>query len=115
MINYDGRRFEPAEAEAKGRIAVYHQEGDLLWGEFTGGRVRRGSLTGACAPDDTIEFAYSMVLDDGDVVSGFCRSTPKVRADGGIDLHEEWERFGRHAASGRSVITEILKETREQR
>jgi hypothetical protein len=115
MINYDGRRFQPAEAEARGRVATYHQDRDLVWGEFTGGRVRRGSLTGTCGPDSTLEFAYSMVLEDGEVISGFCRSTPKMRPDGGVDLHETWERFGRHAASGSSLLTEILHETQEQR
>ncbi|MEU7879389.1 hypothetical protein [Microbispora bryophytorum] len=115
MINYDGRRFRPAEAEARGRVAVYHQEGDLVWGEFSGGRVRRGALTGTRAPDDTLEFAYSMVLDDGQVVSGRCRSTPEFREDGGVDLHEEWERFGPHAATGRSRINEIRDDPREQR
>ena len=115
VISYDGRRFRPAEAEAEGRVATYHQDGDLIWGEFSGGKVRRGSLTGTCAPDDTLRFAYSMVLDDGEVISGYCRSTPEIRADGGIDLHEEWERFGRHAASGHSRLNEIRHDIREQR
>lgn len=115
MINYDGRRFRPAEADAEGRVAIYRQQGDLVWGEFSGGRVRRGSLAGRCAPDSTLEFAYCMVLDDGEVISGHCRSTPELRPDGGVDLHEKWERFGRHTASGVSRINEILHDIREQR
>ncbi|GGX43508.1 MULTISPECIES: hypothetical protein [Streptomyces] len=107
MINYDGRRFRPAEADAQGRTALYRQEGDLLWGTFSGGRARRGSLTGVCAPDGSLDFAYSMVLDDGEVVSGHCRSTPELREDGGIDLREEWERFGTHAAKGVSYLKEV--------
>jgi hypothetical protein len=115
MINYDGRRFRPAEPEARDRVAIYHQDGDLLWGEFFGGRVRRGTLTGTCAADSSLEFAYCMVLEDGEVISGRCRSTPEVRADGGVDLHEDWERFSPHASSGRSRINEIVQELREQR
>ena len=107
MIDYDGRRFRPAEPGEAGRVAVYRQQGDLLWGEFAGGRARRGSLTGTCAPDGTLDFAYCMVLDGGEVVSGRCRSTPELRADGGVNLREVWQRYGPHAATGVSYLTEI--------
>ncbi|MCP2341722.1 hypothetical protein [Actinomadura rupiterrae] len=107
MIDYEGRRFRPAEDGARDRVAHYHQDGDLLWGEFAGGRARRGTLVGTCAPDGRLDFAYCMVLEDGEVVSGHCRSTPEFRPDGGIDLREEWERFGKHADRGVSLLTEI--------
>jgi len=109
VIDYDGRRFRPVAdgAPEESRVAVYHQDGDLLWGEFLGGRARRGALTGTAAPDGSLDFAYCMVLEDGEVVSGHCRSTPAVLADGRIRLAEVWERFGDHAATGVSVIEEI--------
>ncbi|MFK8846352.1 hypothetical protein [Streptomyces sp. Ac-502] len=109
MINYDGRKFRPVGTDPgeSGRVAVYHQEGDLLWGEFTGGDARRGVLSGVCAPDGALEFAYCVVLTDGAVVSGRCRSRPEVLADGRVRLAERWERFGAHAASGVSCIEEI--------
>jgi hypothetical protein len=109
MINYDGRRFRPVapgSAEER-RVAVYRQEGDLVWGEFSGGNARRGALTGSCRPDGTLEFAYCMVGDGGEVISGHCRSTPRVLEDGRIRLDEVWERFGRHAATGVSSLEEI--------
>ena len=113
MLNYDGRLFRPV-ADAPGtesRIAHYRQRGDLLWGDFTGGRARRGALTGTCADDGTLRFAYSMVLDTGDVISGRCVSTPEVLSDGRIRLHERWERYGVHASRGESTIEEIPKES----
>lgn len=111
-IDYDGRRFRPVplrpdEAGEADRVAVYRQDGDLLWGEFTGGRARRGVLTGTCAPDGSLEFAYCMVREDGAVISGRCASTPRVLDDGRIRLDEVWERYGAHAATGTSVIEEI--------
>jgi hypothetical protein len=106
-INYDGRRFRPAESDAQNRVAYYWQDGDLLWGHFVGGKARRGTLTGTCASDGSLHFAYCMVLDDGAVVSGTCRSTPQVLADGRIRLHEAWERYGNHASHGESVLEEI--------
>jgi hypothetical protein len=112
VIDYDGRRFRSAEypSGAGAPVAVYHQTGDLLWGEFAGGAVRRGALTGLCRDDDTIEFGYTMVLTDGSVLSGRCRSTPEALPDGRIRLHERWERFGAHADTGTSVLEEVSEE-----
>jgi hypothetical protein len=108
-INYDGRRFRPSAGGAgeESRVALYRQDGDLLWGEFCGGRARRGALAGTCRPDGTLDFAYCMVLDDGDVISGRCLSTPRILDDGRIQLREEWERYGPHAARGESCLEEI--------
>ena len=108
-INYDRRRFSPADGVPgeSSRIAVYRQAGDLLWGEFSGGRVRRGALTGNCAPDGTLDFAYCMVFEGGEIVSGSCHSTPTVLSDGRIRLHEEWERYGAAGSRGVSCIEEI--------
>ena len=107
MINYDGRRFRAVGHGPDAPVATYRQHGDLLWAEFSGGHARRGSLTGLCAEDGTLTFAYTMVLDDGEIISGSCRSTPEILADGRILLHEEWERYGEHAAAGTSEIEEV--------
>jgi hypothetical protein len=108
MINYDGRKFRASHGEdGEAATAVYHQDGDLLWGEFSGGDTRRGSLTGVCAEDGSLEFAYTMVSRDGEVICGHCRSTPEALADGRIRLHETFERYGPHAVRGTSHIDEI--------
>jgi len=108
-LNYDGRRFSPADGVAGecSRVAVYRQDGNLLWGAFSGGQVRRGALTGTCAPDGTLDFAYCMVFERGEIVSGRCHSTPTVLSDGRIRLHEEWERYGAGGSRGVSSIEEL--------
>jgi len=113
-MSYDNKRFRPVGGRAgeENRVAVYRQDGDLLWGEFVGGHARRGLLTGLAAPDGRLEFGYCMVLDTGEMISGQCRSTPEILADGRIRLHEQWERFGAQAASGVSCIEEIPAESR---
>lgn len=113
MIDYDGRRFTTGGVPSteKHPVALYRQDGNLLWGEFSGGHARRGTLTGLCAPDGTLDFAYTMVLDNGAVVSGHCRSTPELLPDGRVLLHETWERYGAHADSGVSLLEEIDPET----
>ena len=105
-IDYNGRKFRAAGSGPDGAVAVYHQQGDLLWGDFSGGGVRRGSLTGVVKPDGSVDFAYTMVTED-EVISGRCWSTPEVLADGRIRLHETFERYGEHAGRGTSVIEEI--------
>jgi hypothetical protein len=106
-VNYDGRVFRPGGEDSGGTRARYHQDGDLVWGEFAGGHVRRGSLAGTCSPDGVIVFAYTMVLDNGEVISGRCRSTPHLLEDGRIRLSEDWERFAPRHETGVSYIEEI--------
>jgi hypothetical protein len=108
-LNYDGRRFTPSEhvADGRGPVALYRQDGDLLWAEVSGGELRRGALTGICAPDGTLDFAYCMVYRSGEIVSGRCSSTPTVLADGRIRLDEVWERYGADGSRGVSSIEEV--------
>lgn len=106
-INYDGRRFRPVGADDR-NVGTYRQNGDLVWGDFGGGGgVRRGSLCGLCAADGTLEFAYTMVLDSGEIVSGRCVSTPRALPDGRIGLVEAWERYGPNPATGVSELEEV--------
>src|SRR5687768_1690268 len=96
--DYDGRVFvaaattETAAADGSAPRGHYHQRDDLIWAEFSGGKVRHGSLSGVCAPDGTLRFAYCQVLLDGTVVSGDCVSRPQRLPDGRIRLREEWRR-----------------------
>jgi hypothetical protein len=77
-----------------------------IWsGDFAGGPVR--TLAGRCTADGTLLFAYCMVLDDGAVVSGRCRSTPQLLDDGRIRLSEEWERYAPDAETGFSYLDEL--------
>lgn len=113
-VDYDGRRFRSSAAETAdlGGVPVghYHQQGDLVWAEFSGGGVRRGSLAGTRAPDGSLEFAYCQVLADGAVVSGRCVSYPELLPDGRIRLREEWQRYGEQGDSGVSYVEELREE-----
>ncbi|WP_027341492.1 hypothetical protein [Hamadaea tsunoensis] len=108
MVNYDGRRFRnTAYAADEAPLAIYRQQGDLLWGDFAGGDVRRGSLTGVSDVDGILDFTYTMVLADGEVVAGRCHSEPLVLDDGRIRLVETWERYGDGASTGVSELEEV--------
>jgi hypothetical protein len=108
MFDYDGRRFRPADQDgAEAPVASYHQDGDVVWAEFTGGRIRRGSIAGTSDPDGTLHFGYCMVLADGKLIVGRCHSFPSLLDDGRIRLTERWERYGPRAAAGVSHLEEI--------
>jgi hypothetical protein len=107
MINYDGRRFRSLDPDEESAIAHYHQQGDLLWGEFEGGSIKRGSLCGRCLPDGELEFGYVSVSITGEVITGHCHSSPVLLPGGKIRLQEKWERYGAHASAGNSEIEEL--------
>jgi hypothetical protein len=105
-INYEGREFrKPGGGD--GTVARYRQHGDLVWADFTGGKVRRGTITGTCGEDGTLRLAYTMVLATGEVISGYTVNVPEQRDDGRLVLREQWERYGEHAATGISYLEEI--------
>ena len=104
-FNYDGRTFRPDGGS--GTQARYHQDGNLIWGEFAGGRVRRGSLTGTCDSDGVVTFAYTMVLADGTLIAGRCRSTPQLLDDGRIRFTEDYERYIPSPETGVSYLEEV--------
>jgi hypothetical protein len=113
MVSYDGRVFvstgaaETAGADGSVPSGRYHQRGDLVWGELSGGAVRHGSLAGVCDADGVLRFAYCQVLRDGTVVAGDCVSRPERLPDGRLRLREEWTRHAPRRASGVSVVDEL--------
>ncbi|HET6711905.1 hypothetical protein [Amycolatopsis sp.] len=104
MIDYDGRKFRKAGAEA---VAVYRQEDDVVWAEFAGGEVRRGALAGTQRADGVLHLGYTVVLATGEVICGHTVNTPEVAEDGRLRLREVWERYGPHAATGVSYLDEV--------
>ena len=105
-VDYDGRRFRPLGAdEGTSALGVYHQDGDLVWAEFSGATVRIGRLVGTCRPDGVIDGAYCFVTADGETVAGTCVSTPTVLDDGRVRLAERWQRLD--GSSGVSQIEQV--------
>ncbi|MFL6130014.1 MAG: hypothetical protein ACJ73E_13235 [Mycobacteriales bacterium] len=107
-VQYGGRRFRPvgepagADASAVGR---YHQDGDLVWAEFSGAAVRAGRLVGTRGPDGALDAAYCFLTASGEPVAGACRTTPEVLADGRLRLTEHWRRLD--GSTGVSRIEEV--------
>jgi hypothetical protein len=110
-IDYDGRVFRSTAAEtaagADTPTGYYHQSGDLVWAEFSGGAVRIGRVTGRATSDGRLSMVYCQVLTDGRVLAGECVSTPDLLPDGRLRLREEWRRYDAAGSTGVSYIAEI--------
>lgn len=103
-LDYNGRRFRALGGG--GTCAQYRQRGSLVWAEFEGGHVRRGTVTGTCDSRGVLRLAYTMVLESGEVIAGHSTNTPQWHGDT-LVLREVWERYGEHAATGVSFLEEV--------
>ena len=114
-IDYDGRIFRSianatvGDVDASTRF-IYHQHGRVVSGEYTGGGVRSGVLIATVADDGALDMRYAHVASDGRTMTGTCRSTLEVLADGRYRLHEAWEWTGGGEGSGVSIVEEVLPE-----
>jgi len=103
--NYDGVRFSAVQPGPEHAVGHYHQEGDLITVEITGGNVRTGRLVGTVDADGVLQAGYGMVLASGEVIAGRCVSTPSLLPDGRLLLTEQWQRID--GSSGTSYIASL--------
>lgn len=106
----NGRRFAPVRDVTGGEVGTgtvfeYHEDGDLVWARYSGGRIRLGFLVGLRA-GDALEFRYSQINDEGETASGYCRSRLEVLEEGRVRMEETW-RWESRDGSGTSVVEEI--------
>ena len=111
-INYDNKRFRSIENSLEGEagtdtIFEYHQSGDIVWAEYSGGRVVRGHLIATCDRNGSLDMRYHHINSDGKLMTGVCRSTPETLSDGRIRLYEEWQWTCGDMSSGSSILEEI--------
>lgn len=112
-LNYNGRIFRSCSNTAEGEVDArttfrYRQQGDIVWAEYAGGKIRFGQLIGMVLPDGKLELRYQHVNEAGELMTGLCLSTPTVLPDGRLRLYESWQWTCGDRASGESVIEEIL-------
>ncbi|MCP9493018.1 MAG: hypothetical protein MSG64_01035 [Pyrinomonadaceae bacterium MAG19_C2-C3] len=111
-INYDNRRFAPQSNTLNGEVdpsTVFHyrQCAGIVWATYAGGSVRFGTLIAKVLDDDSLDMRYSHVNEQGQLMTGRCRSIPETLDDGRLRLHETWTWTSGDKSSGTSVIEEI--------
>ncbi|MBQ7433680.1 MAG: n-acetylglutamate synthase [Lachnospiraceae bacterium] len=97
---------ENGEVDAQ-TVFVYHQTGNLLWGEYAGGDIVKGSLLGKVLPDGALDFVYHHMNQDMQVRTGKCHSVPTVLDNGKLELKEQWQWTNGDGSEGESLLKEV--------
>lgn len=111
-INYDGRMFIPKMNSENGDVSeqtvfLYHQNGSLLWAEYSGGDILKGSLIGCVLDNGELDFVYQHMNRDMQVRTGKCHSKPTVLGNGKIELSENWQWTSGDFSEGESRLVEV--------
>ncbi|PWI71740.1 hypothetical protein PCL_11834 [Purpureocillium lilacinum] len=116
-ISYDGKTFRSTSNTANGEVGAettfhYHQDGSIVWAEYAGGSVVRGSLVAVvvATQGDSLDMRYNHVNREGQLMTGRCVSRPEVLPDGRLRMHETWRWTSGDESSGESVVEEVREE-----
>ena len=112
MLNYDGRKFISKQNSENGEVSSdtvfhYHQQGNLVWPEYSGGSVRYGSLVALVDNDGCLEFRYQHINGNNEFMTGICFSKPEILPNGKLKVYEEWQWTCKDHSRGTSIIEEI--------
>lgn len=110
-ICYDGRFFVSKSNTANGEVNgetlfAYHQKNDIVWAEYAGGEIIKGSLLGIVAQNGELNFYYQHINAQGSMRIGVCHSVPHIMEDGKIELHEQWQWLHEDSSKGESILCE---------
>ncbi len=112
-INYHNRKFRTlpdSPEDNSGTVFHYSQEGDIVTATFKATNILSGSLIAVMDDTGDLDIRYSYVNPDYDLVTGICRSTPTIMADGRIRLYERWQQTSGEMKKGHSIQEEISEE-----
>ena len=112
MIWYGGRLFRPVKNSKTGEtssetIFRYQQKGDVLTGDYSGGEIEYGQLIGLVDERGHINMRYQHINDRGFLMTGRCKSRPRIMESGKIRLHERWQWTCGDRSKGTSILEEI--------
>lgn len=109
-INYNNKTFKVKGADdADATFFKYYQEGSLLWGEYAGGSVKKGSLIATVSEDGILQMHYQHLNTNLEFKLGKCTSIPKVLEDGRIEIFEAYESVNTETVSkGEITLIEVI-------
>src|SRR6187551_81190 len=111
MKNYNGKIFRTITNTENGEtssetVFYYKQIGNVLTSEYSGGKIKIGHLIGIVDEKGNIDMRYHQVNENGQLMTGICKSKPEILANGKIRLHESWEWTSGDKSKGQSIIEE---------
>ena len=111
-ISYDGKCLIPLENTENGEVNgntmfLYHQDGNILWADYSGGEIVRGYLVGTVAENGELDFYYQHINVQKQIRVGVCHSVPEVLENGKIKLSEKWQWLNGDKSEGSSLLVEV--------
>lgn len=110
-MNYNNKVFKPISNTDNGETSnetsfQYKQVGNIVTATYSGGKIIQGHLIGLVDSFGNIEMRYHQVNEKNELMTGICKSTPEILANGKIRLHEAWEWTSGDKSTGTSIIEE---------
>ena len=111
-IDYEGRLFRAVSNSSTGEVGSdtvfrYRQSGNLVWGDYSGGSIKRGFLIATVDDEGCLDMRYQHVNTSGELQTGVCKTRPELLPDGRLRLHESWQWTSGDGSKGESVLEEI--------
>ena len=108
-FSVDGRLFTAVENSESGEVSdqtifCYHQKGNVIWAEYSGGSVVKGFLVGTMDEKQCLHFTYQHINTAGELKAGSCNSEPQEE-NGRLRFYEKWQ--WTTGEEGTSIIEEI--------
>ncbi len=111
-INLHRKKFKSISSSGNAEVSQqtvfqYYQNGQLIWADYEGGEILKGSLIGKYTEEDHFEFTYQHINTNFELMTGKCKSYPKIDESGKIILEEFWQWTCGDESKGESVLKEI--------
>ena len=108
-FSLEDRYFTAVENSESGEVSNqtvfgYHQKGNAIWAEYSGGSIVKGFLLGTVDENHNLHFNYQHINADGEIKSGSCDSKPQYEK-GKLRFYETWK--WTDGEEGTSIIEEI--------
>ena len=105
----EDRFFTAIENSESGEVSsqtifAYHQKGNVIWAEYSGGSIIKGFLLGTIDDNNNLHFNYQHINTDNEIKSGSCDSVPRTE-NGRLRFYEKWK--WTDGEEGTSIIEEI--------
>lgn len=110
-ICYEGKFFVPVINTENGEVDnqtlfAYHQNGNILWAEYYGGEIKKGTMIGLVGLNGELDFYYQHINQSNDIRVGKCHSVPRILDNGKIELSEQWQWLNGDKSKGLSTVRE---------
>ena len=108
-FSLEDKYFTAIENSESGEVSgdtvfSYHQKGNAIWAEYSGGSIVKGFLLGTMDENHNLHFTYQHINTEGEIKSGACDSKPQ-NENGKLRFYESWK--WTNGEKGTSIIEEI--------